>query len=63
MAEGRPAEVVETLDRALGQIDYARSYNEWLFEPGSGRSSGDRVADVGAGVGTFTALAAADGRK
>lgn len=53
-------EVVETLDRALMQIDAARSYNEWLFERARPRL-GKRVADVGAGVGTFTALAAGDG--
>jgi SAM-dependent methyltransferase len=58
--EPQSQEVVETLDRALAQIDAARSYNEWLFDrarPGLGQ----RVADVGAGVGTFTELAATDG--
>jgi SAM-dependent methyltransferase len=50
--------VVETLDEALGEIDQARAYNDWLFDrarPQLGR----RVLDVGAGVGTFTALASA----
>jgi SAM-dependent methyltransferase len=54
-------EVVETLDRALAQIDKARAYNQWLFDRARPRL-GKRVADVGAGVGTFAALAAADGR-
>ena len=64
MSEDQPQspEVVETLDRALGQIDSARSYNEWLFDRARARL-GHRVADVGAGVGTFTALAAADGHE
>jgi SAM-dependent methyltransferase len=64
MSEDQPQspEVVETLDRALGQIDSARSYNEWLFDRARSRL-GHRVADVGAGVGTFTALAAADGHE
>jgi SAM-dependent methyltransferase len=62
MAESQPAEVVETLDRALGDIASARSYNEWLF--GRARPKlGRRVVDVGAGVGTFTALAAAAGSE
>jgi SAM-dependent methyltransferase len=56
----QPAEVVETLDRALGDIASARSYNDWLFDRARPQL-GSRVADVGAGVGTFTALAAASG--
>jgi SAM-dependent methyltransferase len=54
--------VVETLDEALVDIARARAYNEWLFqraEPLLGR----RVLDCGAGIGTFTALAAATGRE
>jgi SAM-dependent methyltransferase len=56
----QPAEVVETLDRALGNIARARSYNAWLFERARPRI-GRRVLDVGAGVGTFSELAAATG--
>jgi SAM-dependent methyltransferase len=62
MGEGQPADVVETLDRALGDIASARAYNEWLF--GRARLKlGRRVVDFGAGVGTFTALAAAAGSE
>lgn len=62
MADGQHAEVVETLDRALGDIASARAYNEWLF--GRARPKlGRRVVDVGAGVGTFTALAVAAGSE
>ena len=50
--------VVETLDRALAEIDQARAYNEWLFDR-TRLQLGRRVLDVGAGVGTFTALASA----
>jgi SAM-dependent methyltransferase len=52
--------VVETLDRALSDIADARAYNEWLFDrarPQLGR----RILDAGAGLGTFTALARAEG--
>jgi SAM-dependent methyltransferase len=52
------SDVVFTLDSALRDIAGARAYNEWLFsraEPWLGK----RVLDAGAGVGTFTALAAA----
>lgn len=56
----QPAEVVETLDRALENIARARSYNAWLFERARARL-GRRVLDVGAGVGTFSELAAATG--
>jgi SAM-dependent methyltransferase len=45
----------------LRRMDRATNYNRWLFEraePYLGR----RVLDVGAGIGTFTALAA-DGRE
>jgi SAM-dependent methyltransferase len=51
--------VVEMLDRALGEIDQARAYNDWLFDRAR-RQLGRRVLDVGAGVGTFTALASAE---
>jgi len=62
MGDGRPADVVETLDGALGDIASARAYNEWLF--GRARPKlGRRVADVGAGIGTFSALAAAAGSE
>ena len=46
-------------DEVLLELAGARNYNAWLFEralPYLGRS----VLDVGAGIGTFTALAAAD---
>jgi SAM-dependent methyltransferase len=55
------AAVVETLDRALEDLSGA-NYNDWLF----GRARpllGRRVLDVGAGIGTFTALAVEDGRE
>jgi SAM-dependent methyltransferase len=62
MPDGQPADVVETLDRALEDIASARSYNEWVF--GRARPMlGRRVVDVGAGVGTFTALATAAGSE
>jgi SAM-dependent methyltransferase len=62
MGHGQPADVVETLDRALEDIASARSYTEWLF--GRARPKlGRRVIDVGAGVGTFTALAVAAGSE
>ncbi len=57
---GQPTDVVETLDRALGDIAQARCYNEWLFDRAR-PFLGARVVDVGAGVGTFTALAAEAG--
>jgi SAM-dependent methyltransferase len=50
----------QVLDRVLADIANARNYNDWLFErarPHLGR----RVLDAGAGIGTFTALAAATG--
>jgi SAM-dependent methyltransferase len=52
--------VVQTLDRALADIERARSYNNWLFDR-IRPFLGARVVDVGAGVGTFTALAAEAG--
>jgi SAM-dependent methyltransferase len=56
------SDVVFALDSALRDIAGARAYNEWLFsraEPWLG----ERVLDAGAGVGTFTALAAARGKS
>lgn len=50
------------LDRVLADIAQARNYNDWLFaraRPYLGR----RVLDAGAGIGTFTALAAAAGAE
>jgi SAM-dependent methyltransferase len=44
-------------DAALAEIGDAKNYNDWLF----GRARpflGRRVVDAGAGIGTFTALAA-----
>jgi SAM-dependent methyltransferase len=52
----------EVLDRVLADIANARNYNDWLFErarPYLGR----RVLDAGAGIGTFTTLAAAAGAQ
>jgi SAM-dependent methyltransferase len=55
-------EVVATLDRALADIAGARAYNEWLFDR-IRPFLGARVVDAGAGVGTFTAFAAATGAE
>jgi SAM-dependent methyltransferase len=58
----RAPSVVETLHAALAEIAQARAYNAWLFErarPQLGR----RVLDFGAGVGTFTDLAAGMGAQ
>jgi SAM-dependent methyltransferase len=49
------------LDEPLEVTREARNYNAWLY----GRARpylGARVLDVGAGIGTFTELAAAEGR-
>jgi SAM-dependent methyltransferase len=51
---------VATLERALGELANATNYNEWLFSRAQPHL-GERVLDVGAGVGTFTALAAEAG--
>jgi SAM-dependent methyltransferase len=65
MTEAKPIQapdVVETLDAALADIAHGRAYNAWLFDrarPQLGRS----VLDFGAGVGTFTELAAAAGAQ
>jgi SAM-dependent methyltransferase len=59
---GHDPAVSETLDRVLADIAEAQNYNDWLFaraRPYLGR----RVLDAGAGIGTFTALAAAAGAE
>src|SRR5687767_15107538 len=46
-------------DFALAEIGNAKNYNDWLF----GRARpflGRHVVDAGAGIGTFTALAATE---
>ena len=53
---------VSILDNSLEATRLARRYNEWVY----GRARpylGRRVLDFGAGIGTFTALAAADARR
>jgi SAM-dependent methyltransferase len=47
-----------TLERALRDLATAKHYNHWLFSRAR-RYLGNRVLDVGAGLGTFTALVAA----
>ncbi len=50
------------LDEPLEVTQEARNYNAWLY----GRARpylGARVLDLGAGIGTFTELAAEDGRE
>jgi SAM-dependent methyltransferase len=50
----------DVLDRVLADIAGARNYNDWLF--GRARPHlGRRVLDAGAGIGTFSSLAAAAG--
>ena len=50
------------LDEPLEVTREARNYNAWLY--GRARAAlGGRVLDVGAGIGTFTALASDDGRE
>jgi SAM-dependent methyltransferase len=44
-------------DGVLTELSEAHNYNAWLFERGA-RYLGQRVLDVGAGIGTFTELAA-----
>ena len=49
-----------TLERALSDIATARNYNDWLFER-TRPHLGERVLDAGAGLGTFSELAARTG--
>jgi SAM-dependent methyltransferase len=56
------SDVVFTLDSVLRDIAAARAYNKWLFSRAEARL-GERVLDAGAGVGTFTAMAAARGKS
>jgi SAM-dependent methyltransferase len=54
--------VSATLDHVLADIADSRNYNEWLFSRAR-TLLGGRVLDAGAGIGTFTALAAATGAQ
>jgi SAM-dependent methyltransferase len=58
----QPPSVLQTLDAALADMDRARDYNAWLFDRARPRL-GARVLDFGAGVGTFSDLAAAAGAE
>jgi SAM-dependent methyltransferase len=49
-----------TLERALADIAAARNYNDWLFARAR-PYLGERALDAGAGLGTFTELAARAG--
>jgi SAM-dependent methyltransferase len=49
--------VVATLDSALSDIASARAYNAWIFDRARAQL-GSRILDVGAGLGTFSQLAA-----
>jgi SAM-dependent methyltransferase len=56
------ANFAPNLDEPLEVTQEARNYNRWLY----GRARpylGRRVLDLGAGIGTFTELAADDGRN
>ena len=48
-----------TLEQALSDVATAKNYNDWLFSRARPHL-GNRVLDAGAGLGTFTALAAAE---
>jgi SAM-dependent methyltransferase len=52
-----PSKFAPSHDDVLTELANARNYNAWLFDRGA-RHLGDRVLDVGAGIGTFTELAA-----
>lgn len=52
-----PAGYAPNHEAALDEVAKARRYNEWLFSRASDRL-GSRVLDLGAGVGTFTEMAA-----
>jgi 2-polyprenyl-3-methyl-5-hydroxy-6-metoxy-1,4-benzoquinol methylase len=49
-------------DGVLSELSDAHNYNAWLFERGA-PFLGQRVLDVGAGIGTFTTLAAGRARS
>jgi SAM-dependent methyltransferase len=51
--------VTATLEGALAEIAEARHYNDWLFDRARPHL-GQVVLDAGAGLGTFTELAAAE---
>jgi len=57
-----PSRFAPSHDDVLTELANARNYNAWLFGRGRGRL-GDRVLDVGAGIGTFTELASAHARS
>lgn len=57
-----PSTFAPSHDDVLAELAAARNYNEWLFRRGA-RHLGTRVLDVGAGIGTFTELAAAQAKE
>ena len=58
LPRSEPSRFAPSHDEVLTELANARNYNAWLFDRGKARL-GDRVLDVGAGIGTFTELAAA----